>query len=206
MKIQKRRNHLLFGVLTFGTLTGALVGGAILSPAPMVSANETVSGGTAVSTSTQVTLNLAPMISIELEESNIDLEITPSTDGQYASGTATVKVDTNALDGYKVYVSTKTSETALSHESATSTINMIDTDVSLADYQAEGATTYNNTWGYVHDETVSAFTGSLDTVICSEDTLTADVATCNFAVAVRADNSIPSGDYSNTVVFTAITN
>ena len=232
MRIQKRKTHFLAGVLALGTVAGAVAGSALISPAPQASAE----GGTGSSAETQVQLNLLPVLSVAVDDFNI--EITPTDNGTVAQSTGDVLVDSNNASGYKVYLSTKTSETGLTHSNSaiTKKIAAVSGDINLTTYESD--TTKNNTWGYIHDSKIStipydssltnACTGLDDDEVAecfaaqraavsasSVKICEADSANmfdpdaredCTLTIGVKADKSIPSGTYSNTVVVTAVPN
>lgn len=243
MQIQKRKTRFLAAVLSLGTVAGAVAGSALLSPAPSASADGGSIGND--NASTQVQLNLLPMLSVAVDDFAID--ITPDSDGVYATDTQHVLVDSNAASGYKVYLSTSTSTTALKQPTSTGitkTIDAVGGDVAVSAYTSDSD--YNNTWGYVHDDKISAipYDSSLLTAcdsiedveecfaaqrtaasssvkICESATsnyyagkaagdTTSGTGTnypeCTLTIGVKADNSLPSGDYSNTIVITAVPN
>ena len=242
MQIQKRKTRFLASVLVLGTVMGAVAGSALLSPAPQASAE----GGTGSSAETTVQLNLLPVLSVAVDDFDFigDDSIDPTESGVYKSKTNDVLVDSNAANGYKVYISTATSETALTHGNSaiTKSISAVSGDVAISTYTSD--TTKNNTWGYVHDDKISgipydssligACTGldmddpedveqcytnqraaaagstSAHAEICEADesNMFDENARpeCKLTIGLKADKSLPSGTYSNTVVITAVPN
>lgn len=231
MQIQKRKTRFLAGVLTLGTVAGALAGSALLSPAPQASAE----GGTSSSATTELQLNLAPVLSVAVEDYTFD--ITPDENGTLVQDTHDVVVDSNSASGYKVYISTKDTDTGLKQPEGshvTTKIQAVASEIAVDTYTAD--TTKNNTWGYIHDSKISGipYDSSLNNAcnveagedpmsitecaaarraavsensakICETSSIS-DEADCELTIGIKVDKSIPSGTYSGAVVVTAVPN
>lgn len=144
MKIKRKSNRFLAAFLSLGMVAGAVAGSALMAPAPQAKADS----GVVTSGETEVVLNLLPTISLATED--IDITLSPNS---YGSGTATLSVDSNAANGYSVYLSTETSTTALTHETdSTKTIPSVTDSVALSTFQS--SSDYQNLWGFVKDSTI----------------------------------------------------
>jgi len=133
----------------------------------------------------------------------LSLLIAPSPSGKEAKGEITINVTTDNPSGYSLYLSTIDVSTTLTHANGTDTIAMTSNTVA--------GTLLSNTWGYNKGlasitSTFLAVPPPASTAIISSsaDPITNDKTTVT--IGVKADTTLPSGLYSNTVVFTAITN
>ena len=156
-------------------------------------------------TNTQVTANLAEVLSLSVSEQDINLSLMPATSGVSTSASTTVDVSTNSTSGYQLTMS-----------AAHSSINSTTSDSKIE--SISNATTSSpqpltaNTWGWYSDN-LGTFnnlyvslpaSGSERLVRKTENNATASPTVVNFGVNV--DLSLPAGTYSNTIVFTAISN
>ena len=95
-------------------------------------------------TNTQVTANLAEVLSLSVSEQDIDLSLMPATSGMSTSASTTVDVSTNSTSGYQLTMS-----------AAHSSINSITSDSKIE--SISNATTSSpqpltaNTWGWYSD-------------------------------------------------------
>ena len=159
----------------------------------------------ASATNTQVTANLAEVLSLSVSEQDINLSLMPATSGVSTSASTTVDVSTNSTSGYQLTMS-----------AAHSSINSTTSDSKIE--SISNATTSSpqpltaNTWGWYSDN-LGTFnnlyvslpaSGSERLVRKTENNATASPTVVNFGVNV--DLSLPAGTYSNTIVFTAISN
>ena len=146
---------------------------------------------------TEVNLIVLPTISITATE-NLNLEATPTVDGKFTSGDISVNVITNSQSGYKLYLSSSSEGTALENLVSNASIPTLSSAVSSNDMD-------NNTWGYTLDETFNPVPASTAPDMIKETstaaTTTADVTTVT--IGAKVDTTIPSGDYTNTILFTA---
>ena len=149
------------------------------------------------STSTEVNLIVNPVLSITATES-IDLDVTPTAAGAFVSDDIAVNVITNSATGYKLYLSSNSAETALTNSISSANIPTISTVSTSADMAS-------NTWGYTLSDTFNPVPASSAPEMIKETSTAAvsnaDVTTVT--VGAKVDTSIPSGVYSNTLLFTA---
>ncbi|MDN5275536.1 MAG: hypothetical protein JWN33_185 [Candidatus Saccharibacteria bacterium] len=124
----------------------------------------------------------------------ISLEITPSDTGTLGSASGTVTVVSTDVVGYKLYIRALNATTMVN---GTANIPASSNNV--------GAALANNTWGYNLDASAN-FVGvtSSDTLIrnATQPYTTGDVMTVTYGA--KFDRSKPSGNYSTTVIYTAV--
>jgi len=140
-------------------------------------------------------------ISMSVSPSTLSIPITPTPSGTEARGEITVNVTTDNPTGYSLYMNTATTTTELTHTNDIDTIAM--TSNTTAGVLA------SNTWGYNLGLGATTFlavpipdnsriiNGSIAPIADDETIVT---------VGVRADTAVPSGQYTNTLEFTAVTN
>ncbi len=159
----------------------------------------------AASSSKQVDVNLEvnPVIAITTSSNSIDLEISPNSTGSLDTSDISILVDTNNQTGYTLSMNTITDNTSLTHtneqDTVPSTNNPLDSELPL---QA-------NTWGYNKNIGTESFlripTKSLSDTINTSDAPVAGDETI-ITVGAKVDTTKMSGNYSNTLEFTAVTN
>ena len=175
-----------------------LLSGGVVTLAAALGITALASTGTyAEGANTEVNLIVNPVLSITATES-IDLSVTPTAAGTFVSDDIAVNVITNSATGYKLYLSSNSAETALTSAAAGTSIPTV----------ASAATSENmanNTWGYSLSEAFNPVPASSAPEMIKE-TSTASVSTADVTtvtVGAKVDTSIPSGVYSNTLLFTA---
>lgn len=162
-----------------------------------------VSSTKAASTmTTKFTANIGSVISITAPE---DTEyafgsVTPTEAGVFASKDGVVKVKTNDINGYKLYISANTSETALVSSGTSTTIAACGSGVT-------SSTMVKDTWGYSVDGTNYNPITTSNVLIASQGTLTQVTEYSHTVnVGMKISSAMQSGTYSNTIKFTAIGN
>ncbi|MBQ3306456.1 hypothetical protein IJH02_03450 [Candidatus Saccharibacteria bacterium] len=156
---------------------------------------------------------------------SIDISLVATPDGIGKVGKDTLTVDTNATSGYKLYLSTvSTAPNNMLYLSTDDTTGLTATTGSIATPSKLAP----NTWGYAPsrstpsdtavsytDAAADAVTGSAvfigvpeygdENIIYTNDTPTVSGSnTIDVYYGVNASTALPSGEYSNTVVYTAI--
>lgn len=198
MNINKLFSYRL-GLLSTCAALGVLSALAIL-PAAENSAR-------AAENTASISVNAKPMLSIS-GATDVDMTITPSMSATFSSSSTTLGVKTNNPTGYAVYVNTKNNQPTLAHESSSTTINAIAATT-------DGITSANfaaNTWGFAIGNVAPSATTLYKPVpgAISEPTVTtATIATndtYHLAFGAAVDTTIPSGNYSNTVIVSVIAN
>ena len=175
-----------------------LLSGGVVTLAAALGITALASTGTyAEGANTEVNLVVNPVLSITATES-IDLSVTPTAAGTFVSDDIAVNVITNSATGYKLYLSSNSAETALKSAATGASIPTV----------ASAATSENmanNTWGYSLSEAFNPVPASSAPEMIKETSTAAvsnaDVTTVT--VGAKVDTSIPSGVYSNTLLFTA---
>ena len=213
MKVKQSSNlvKIFIGTSSLGlvALGGVLMAGAAI--------DETSADTATSNLSITVPVSIAP----PAVASTVSFDMTPDADGEFAtSSLVPVTVSTNNPTGYTLTMSASTTTTALTN-SATSpaaTIPTLSSTVAAATYSTSA--TYNNTWGFTHNNTGTA---DAETGVITADTYlpvassaspttirvtdsNSGVATTNLTFAARVDLDKPSGTYNNTVTFSAVAN
>lgn len=149
---------------------------------------------------------IRPAISVGAQAS-VKMDITPDlTSDQFKSETAQLSVSTNSNAGYSVYMWTIDGSTELRNANASETavIASITNQVSANDFST-------NSWGYrvaPIDTLYSPVPTSSDTSIITSDAASRNDATDNYNIefGVNIDKTLPTGQYYNSVVFSAVAN
>ena len=168
---------------------------AMISPAPNTSAADTLT------TKTNAVVNGVISVTAPADSDYAFGTITPTDSGTFASKTGTVSVKTNNITGYKLYISTNTSEVRMTADGSDTYINSCAANVSSSSMAA-------NTWGYSTDGTTfNPITASNVQIGQQASPLTKTSAyTHSVTIGMKVSNTLKAGTYSNVVKFTAITN
>lgn len=195
---------ILLPALGLAALSSAVVLGATPSSFAATSATDT--------DTTLVTVTVGSVISITAEDINIDMS-TPSPTGSFATGTGEVKVKTNDISGYSVYLTSNSASTTLDHESlSTAKINSISSDITIDASTTKFST--NNTWGWSSDGSLfhpvvakgTKHSSTVTTLYRKTNAPSTAGDTSTLTVGVTADSSLTSGKYTGTLLLTAIPN
>lgn len=167
---------------------------------------DSTSAESGTSSDVKITASSAAIISISAPDS-VELSISPDFDNSvFTTASATVSVSTNNAYGYTLTMGT-TDTTALTHESGSYTIPTLSADTAATTFSSTSDTTTDNMWGYTLDGTTYTPLTTSDSpaaIKTTETTVSADTTTVTFGTKTTADQA--SGDYSNTVVFSATAN
>ena len=162
---------------------------------------------------TRVLVGITPTISISTEgaDETGTLPIDVSGDAM-GTGDITVKVSTNDPEGYSLFINTDKPDTTLSQDGVTDRVNALSGETAVADFP-------DNSWGYSIDGGLTYYPVQSSTnnpALYPEVAETAPRAKVHNTVAnedeteitigAKVKGSLPSGTYSNTVVFTAMPN
>ena len=201
----------IFSILSLG-----LSGVSISEKASADTANSDVSLGVNSSISISTYVN-------NVSSNNVVINITPSNDGSLATTQypIQVRVATNNQTGYTLTMSSSTDNTALTH-TAGSTTGAVPTLDSSTTYSAwSDDTNLNNRWGYTHNNTGDVADASTGVILANSylpispystpavlkvTNAPASASNTDVTFAAKIDTSKPSGTYTNTVTFTAVTN
>ena len=192
--VKKKNNLTILGVF-LSSLFITVVAVYFYSP---VSESNAVTGRTV-----DVTTNVRTIISVTLDKSELNYNMMPTASGVFESKSLTASIETNATGGYEMYFSAKTNETALVHENES-----ISNKVTSSFSGTVTSESMNiNTWGYSLSETdfsniplasSPAIIKNLDHRPSAAETDT----TVN--IGIKIASNLPSGKYSNSVVFSAL--
>lgn len=185
------------------------------------------------SDATTVTTNIGKSdYYISIDSNDVTLDLSSSVTGAYAIASDTITTKTNAPKGYKLYVSMENdadcNKTTGECDGSGTGSNIVpgnalykDGDSTISPYISPASGTFSspgildmNTWG-VSDSAISTGQEStfyamplLPNLQLIQTTNVANISgtTKNVYFGVRADYSMPTGSYSNTIVYTASAN
>ena len=150
-----------------------------------------------------------PTLSVSISPSNLVIDnLTPSITAD--SNAITVSVATNAAYGYTLSATVNgdnnCNNSNLTHANGTSVFSSIATDASLS------SLTNDNTWGYSYKNNIastpawsnySGLSNEVGKVLFNTDSNSN--GSIDFKIAAKASNTQPSGAYTGTINFTAVT-
>ena len=152
---------------------------------------------------TRAVVNAAATVSVALD-SEVAIDVTPTSDGTFANASANLTVSTNNRDGYSLYLKTLDATNNMTNPDKTNVISPV-----------SGKPTQNaftkNTWGYALTKeaatsaTEYAAVPMTDTKVHNESsTTTGD--TYNLTFGAQVDTELPAGQYSNSVMVSVVAN
>jgi uncharacterized protein (TIGR02145 family) len=151
--------------------------------------------------SVDVIVTVNPIVSLSLDKSALNFNITPTSAGVFDSDSIVATVDTNSTGGYELYFSSEDSGTALTSLVSESTIT---SDFNSAVTSSNMAA---NKWGYSLDATnfnkIPALADQAKIKDLDHVPATAEKTT-TVTIGTKIDSTLPSGAYSKKVVFSAI--
>ncbi len=167
---------------------------AVMFLAPVIRTN-------AAEESVDVTVNVNPIVSLSLDKSALNFNITPTSTGVFDSGSIIAIVDTNSTGGYELYFSSEDSSTAMTSLVSESTI--------ASDFNSAvtSSSMLANKWGYSTDATNFNRVPALADQVKIKDLNhfpTSSEKDTTVTIGTKIDSSLPSGAYSKKVVFSAI--
>ncbi|HSX52822.1 MAG TPA: hypothetical protein VLF90_00405 [Patescibacteria group bacterium] len=127
-------------------------------------------------------------------DGNVSIPVTPTPSGTLATGTSTVTVTSTDVVGYKLYIRAN-SNTSLNNGGSNITAS---SNVSPAALSV-------NTWGYNTDASTNFAGITLSDVLIRTGTgpySSGDITTVTYGLKI--DDSLPAGNYSSTIVYTAV--
>lgn len=165
-------------------------------------------GASAITANSTISSAVAPVISMTTS-GTVNLNVTPTSTGAQVTGTDSVNVTTNNSAGYKLSLNDSDATTALTNANA-------DTIAASTAVPATPAALSVNTWGWRVDGVAGFGVAGTDSwagvTATAFDIKTTAVETAgtgeatSVQYAVKVDLSKPSGTYTDTVTYTAITN
>lgn len=190
---------------------------AIFAAALIAVALAPVAAGAATSNTT-ISSQINAVIGVFTTSGTVNVDVTPSGAGAQTIASDTVTISTNDPNGYTLKLALAGAPTALTSGS--------DTIPAISGSQASPSVASANTWGYrvdgvggfgagptssassqaIGSKTFAAVpaTASPNTIKTTSSTATNDTTTVWYQVS--ADTSTVPGTYTNTVVYTAVTN
>lgn len=135
------------------------------------------------------------LISLSIATSgNINIPITPASEGTLATGTGTVTVTSTDVMGYKLYIR------ALNNTDMNNNGTLLP-----ASANATAANLAVNTWGYNTDASNNFVGVSLNDVLIRSVTTPASTGSVTtITYGIKLDLTKPAGSYTTTVVYTAV--
>ena len=149
---------------------------------------------------TTLRVNVGDVISITAPSK---LSLTAPTGGGFVKGNIEVTVNTNSADGYTLTFASNASAGTLSSSTTSSTITSTYTGTKTSSSMSA------NTWGFATDNTNFSKIPASATPTTIKTTSTASVDSSSkttIQIGIKTAPLLPSGKYSGTVVFTAVTN
>jgi uncharacterized protein (TIGR02145 family) len=191
-KLNKKQNKISKLAIFSGSLLAAA--SAVMLFAPVIKSN-------AAEKTLNVTAIIDPVISLSLDKSALDFNITPTSAGVFDSGSIVATVDTNSTGGYELYFS--------SEDSSTSMTSLVSESTIASDFSSTvtSSTMAANKWGYSTDATNFSSVPTLANHAKIKDislTPTAAEKVTTITIGTKIDSSLPSGAYSKNVVITAV--
>ena len=166
--------------------------------------NITIASALSYQTRTGVSFTFNPTLAISLSDNNLVIPSLVAGDSS-DSNSINVLVDTNAIYGYTLSVNTNDEELT-SDIGSNFIFSSLDPAASLADF----STADDNTWGYSYSinnsnnwSNYSGLSTSANKVLLNTDSNTSKPV--NFKIAAKAAINQPSGVYSTTINFIAVT-
>ncbi len=149
----------------------------------------------------KVSATLTPVVSLSLDASALDFDITPTASGVFSSKSVTATVDTNSSGGYELYFS--------SEDNTTNMTSLVSESVITSDFNdaVTSANMASNRWGYSLDNTNFSkipASSSVATIRNLSELPTSAEKVTSVYLGMKLNSDLPSGAYSKTVVFSAI--
>lgn len=152
---------------------------------------------------TKVTASINPVASLTLDNDKIALNVMPTSDGAFDSGSITATVSTNSTGGYELYFSSVDNDTDMTHS------NSDISDVITSDF--DGAVTSTSMakdkWGYSLDNTNFYKIPSLanQTIIKNvKHYPTTEEMDTPVYIGTKISSAVASGTYSKNLVFSVL--
>ncbi|MDO4889457.1 MAG: hypothetical protein Q4A25_02080 [Candidatus Saccharibacteria bacterium] len=188
---------------------GVFVGYSILIPTVNTIAAEDTAN-------TKVSASVTPTISLSAEGADetgaLPIEIDFVSGNNMGTGQMLIKVSTNDPEGYSLFINTDKPDTTLSQNGITDRVKALPGETAVADfpenywgYSIDGGSTYypvqpsTNNPALYPETAETAPRAKVYNAIANEDET-------NVTIGAKVKASLPSGTYSNTVVFTAMPN
>ncbi len=147
---------------------------------------------------------IVPTISLALDQTEVAIDITPTSSGKIGENSARLGVATTNGAGYGIYLNTLDNTNALvsTDSGQTQEIKSISRHQLIGDFEA-------NSWGVRlarEGEAGQYQPVSLTSVIAASSSRATTTDTYEFSVGANIDTSLPAGQYSNNIQISAVAN
>ncbi len=163
---------------------------------PIIETNATDS----LTTTMSATVN--PVISLTApDDSAFDFgEVVPTDEGKFSSKEANVLVKTNNTAGYKLYISSNSTQTSLTSPTSTSTIKVCGSNVTSTSMAKD-------TWGWSlnNGKQYNPIKTTNSTVKTQSGLTKTTPYSHTVTIGMKISTATQSGNYSNVIKFTAVT-
>ena len=195
--------------LLVAILLGLFISCSVLTPTESSSAVDDTAN-------TEVTVGITPIISLSMEGADetgsLPIEIDFTSGDNMGTGQLLLKVTTNDPEGYSLFINTDKSDTTLSQNGITDRVNALPGRTEVGDfpenywgYSIDGGSTYypvqpstDNPALYPEKFETAARAKIYNSAATNDET--------EVTIGAKVKSSLPSGTYSNTIVFTAMPN
>lgn len=154
---------------------------------------------------TRAVVNAAATVSVALD-SEVDIEITPTTEGAFGLAKANLKVATNNPAGYAIYLNTLDATNAMTNDTSSlmGEIGAVASKRVAQDFD-------NNTWGFALTQTAATAATEYQAVpLKSAEVLRTSELTkedsYDLTFGAKVDGVLPAGQYSNSVMVSVVAN
>ena len=202
MKLSLHTPFRMLSLLSSAGILG-LISYACLAPASSDSAH-------AAESSTEINVNVQPIISIGLGDTTVAFDVVQTEAGTFGYNSTTLSVSTNNSSGYSIYLYTQNGASTLAGSVAGN--NAV---ISPVEGGSLGVTSSNfgpNTWGYslsqdiVSDTTAYKAVPTANGVTAATTDAPSSGDTYNLTFAANVNNELPADTYTNSVVVSAVAN
>lgn len=156
-------------------------------------------------------VNIAPVVSVAMQ-SAVDVDVVPKQNGSYAMSVAKLTVATNSDNGYSVYIKSGSQGS----NSLTSTDATNAKEIKATTKTGALTTMENNAWGYAlstgvitEGSSFSAVPTEAGSAIATTDKDSVNLGSgnsYNLAFGVNVDTTLPAGQYTGSVIVSAVAN
>ena len=154
-------------------------------------------------TTARIKATVNPVAALSLDVNQLSFNITPTSEGAFDSQPVTATVNTNSTGGYELYLSADSETTDMTHADDTIT-NVIASDFTET---VTSSTMRPNKWGYSLDDTnflkIPSLTSQAQIRNIDHYPSVAELTTSVY-VGTKISTELPSGTYSNTLLFSVI--
>lgn len=165
---------------------------------------------TATYAESRVSVKATASLSISVD-SQVNIELTPNSNGAFGYKTAKLNVSTNNEEGYQLFLSTINGEGSLKNTDTNKT--GANHEITSITQDTVGINFTGNTWGYSlsrsninENSTYKSIPTSTTSIYSTSSAPVGTSDTYNLGFGTHISTSLASGEYSNSVVVSAIAN